>query len=68
MQGRKRTRSLFISPVDLGASADRSGNPGLSSPAYNEQQELEHEFLQRYLTLADVALSAPPNSKRKEIA
>ena len=68
MQRRKRTRSLFNPRAELRASADSSGNPGLSAPALNEQQELEHEFLERYLTLADIALSAPPNIKRKEIA
>lgn len=68
MQGRKRSRFRFIAQGEPRVPADNAIDPHIVLPVSREQQDLEHEFLERLLNLADIALSAPPKSKRKKIA
>lgn len=68
MQERKRSHFRVIPKGDVRVPADYAIDPHILLPVSKEQQDLEHEFLERFLKLADIALSAPPKSRRKKIA
>lgn len=55
-------------PADPRVPAEGSIDPRLVLPASKEEQQLEHEFLQKFLTLADIALGVPQRSQNKKIA
>ncbi len=68
MQGRKRSHFRYIARGDQRTPLDHATDPLIILPVSKEQQDLEHEFVERFLTLADIALGAPPKPKRKKIA